>query len=74
MPESPSKAARIYNLPAITLANIETSLSKRNKELQVTAQKGKEQLLQNAKDAIETLASTGEPPGISSSSYTARYL
>ena len=65
VPESPSKAARIYNLPlANTLANIETSLSKRNKELQVTAQKGKEQLLQNAKDAIEILASTGEPAGI----------
>ena len=65
VPESPSKAARIYNLPlANTLANIETSLSKRNKELQVTAQKGKEQLLQNAKDAIEVLASTGEPAGV----------
>ena len=57
VPESPSKAARIYNLPlANTLANIETSLSKRNKELQVTAQKGKEQLLKNAKAAIEILA------------------
>lgn len=63
--ETPSVAAKIYGLPLQkTLENIETSLSKRNRELGVSAAKGKEQLLANAKDAIETLIGTGEPAAI----------
>mgnify|MGYP003126077199 CR=1 FL=1 len=65
VPESPAKAAKMYGLPlANTLNTIETSLSKRNKELAVTSAKGKEQLLQNAKDTVEDLISTGEPAAI----------
>jgi len=63
--ETPSVAAKLYGLPLQnTLENIETSLSKRNRELGVSAAKGKEQLLANAKDAIETLIGTGEPAAI----------
>ena len=63
--ETPSVAAKLYDLPlAKTLENIETSLSKRNRELGVSAAKGKEQLLANAKDAIEILIGTGEPAGV----------
>ena len=63
--ETPAKAAKIYGLPlANTLENIETSLSKRNKALAVEAAKGKEQLLQNAKDTVETLLATGEPAAV----------
>ena len=65
VPETPSKAAKMYSLPlASTLETIETSLSKRNKELAVSASKGKEQLLQNAKDTVEALISTGEPAAV----------
>jgi len=63
--ETPTVAAKLYDLPlAKTLENIETSLSKRNRELGVSAAKGKEQLLANAKDAIEILIGTGEPAGV----------
>ena len=63
--ETPSVAAKLYDLPLQnTLENIETSLSKRNRELGVSAAKGKEQLLANAKNAIETLIGTGEPAAI----------
>ena len=65
IPETPAKAAKMYSLPlASELQNIETSLAKRNKELSVSAQKGKEQLLQNAKDTVETLLATGEPGAV----------
>ena len=65
VPETPAKAAKMYKLPlARELEVIETSLSKRNKELAVTSAKGKEQLLQNAKDTVEALISTGEPAAV----------
>ena len=65
VPEPVSKAATMYSLPlTATLQNIEGQLSKRNKELAVSAAKGKEQLLQNAKDTIETLLRTGEPAAV----------
>ena len=63
--ETPSVAAKLYGLPLTkTLEKIETSLAKRNRELGVSAAKGKEQLLANAKDAIETLIATGEPAAV----------
>jgi hypothetical protein len=63
--ETPSVAAKLYGLPLEkTLTDIETQLSKRNRELGVTAAKGKEQLLANAKEAISNLTATGEPLAI----------